>query len=192
MLRRTFLLALFIVAGCNQNPDSPHALSRDPISVRGWIHDVAGAQTAAAPEMEIARRTELFAQTSVWVEGSQYASGGVAENGSFIVLDVPPNQATIGFQAPGAANAIVTLKDVPGNCDVFIPDVVLKPGGATVLDPSKIQVRLPASVDQARPTGKYAIVAGYRVPVVETPLAKMVDRRDYPNPGGFRPVAVVK
>ncbi|HET7435467.1 MAG TPA: hypothetical protein VFN10_12235 [Thermoanaerobaculia bacterium] len=193
MARRAFFAALVVLAfGCQQSADSPHALSRDPISVRGWIHDVAGAKMAQTAEMEIARRTEIFTQTSVWVEGSQYASGGVAENGAFIILDVPPIQSTVGFQAPGADNARLVLQDVPGNCDVFIPDVVLKAGGATVLDPTKIQVRLPASVDKRHATGKYATIAGVKVPIVETPLNEMVDRRDYPSPGGFRPVAVVK
>lgn len=61
-----------------------------------------------------------------------------------------------------------------------------------MLDPKKIEVRLPASVDKPRPTGKTATVAGYTVPIVETPLAQMANRRDYPNPPGYRPVATVR
>ena len=142
--------------------------------------------------MEIARRTQLFQSSSVWVENTEFASGGIAENGAFIILDVPPMNATIGFNAPGAETAKIVLKDVPGTADVFIPDLILEPSGATVLDPKKILVRLPAKVDKPTPTGKTAKVGGYTVPIIETPLGQMIDRREYPNPGGFRPVATVK
>jgi hypothetical protein len=198
MLRRlsplALLFALLAVTGCGgqENDNSVYSLSRNPISVRGWILDVKNAKRAETMELEIARRTELFASSSVWVEDTQYASGGIAENGAFIVLDVPPMKATLGFNAPGAETAKLVLQNVPGTADVFIPDVILEPNGATVLDPKKIQVRLPGNVDKPRPTGKTAVVAGYTVPIVETPLNAMIDRREYPNPGGFRPVAVVK
>lgn len=195
MLRKVATIALLLaVAGCGggENDSTVYSLSRNPVSVRGWILDVKGAQHAEAMEMEIARRTEIFAASSVWVEDTEYASGGISENGAFIILDVPPLNATIGFNAPGAENAKLVLEGVPGTADVFIPDVILEPNGATFLDPTKIQIRLPAEVDRARDTGKTAKVAGYTVRIIETPLAQMTDRREYPDPGGFRPVAVVK
>jgi hypothetical protein len=195
MSRSLLALALLVFAACGgeeKQDDSIYSLSRDPVSVRGWILDVKGAQRAETMEMELARRSELFQSTSVWVEDSQYASGGIAENGSFIVLDVPPNNATIGFNAPGAETAKIVLQDVPPTADVFIPDVILENGGATVLDPKKILVRLPASVDQAKPSGKTAVVAGHRVRVIETPLREMTNRRDYPEVPGYRPVATVR
>lgn len=194
MRRRLFLALVFLSVACGgeQSDDSVYSLSRKPVSVRGWITDVKGATRAENPDIEIARRTELFTSSSVWVENSQYASGGIAENGAFIILDVPPGSATIGFNAPGAENARIVLQNVPGTADVIIPDVVLEPGGATVLDPKAIQVRLPAEVEQPRPTGKTAMVNNYVVPIIETPLGQMRDRREYPNPGGFRPVATVK
>ena len=167
-------------------------MSRSPVSVRGWITDVAGAKMAETAEMEIARRTELFQSTSVWVEKSEYASGGIAENGAFIVLDVPPNSAILGFNAPGAEAAQIRLEGVPGSADVFIPNVILENGGAKVLDPKAIIVRIPGDVSEPRPTGKTAKVAGYDVPIVEMPLQLLADRREYPDPGGFRPVATVK
>jgi len=187
-------MALLFAAACGgrENDNTVYSLSRNPVSVRGWVLDVKGAQRAEIMEVEIARRTQLFASSSVWVENSEYSSGGIAENGAFIILDVPPMNATIGFNAPGAEAAKLVLQNVPGTADVFIPDVILEPNGATVLDPKKIQVRLPAEVDKPRLTGKNAIVAGYTVPIIETPLAQMMDRREYPNPGGFRPVATVK
>ena len=194
MRRFVPILALLLLPACSgeKKADSIYLMSRSPTRVRGWIFDGKGAQKAEAMEMEIARRTQLFQSTSVWVEDAQFASGGIAENGAFIVLDVPPLSATLGFNAPTAETARIVMKDVPPSADVFLPDVVLEPGGATFLDPSRLMVRLPASVSKPTPTGRHATINGHKVPIVETPVAQMVDRRDYPNPGGFRPVAVVK
>ena len=142
--------------------------------------------------MEIARRTQLFQSSSVWVEKTEFASGGIAENGAFIVLDVPPMNATLGFNAPGAEAAKIILLNVPPSADVFIPNVILENGGAKVLDPKAIVIRVPSEIDAPRPTGKMATVAGHQVPIVDVPLGQLADRREYPDPGGFRPVATVK
>ncbi|HEX6159573.1 MAG TPA: hypothetical protein VF111_05365 [Thermoanaerobaculia bacterium] len=192
MKRVAFALVLLMVACGGGEKESPFALSREPLSVRGWVEDVEGVQRKEIPDLEIARRTEQFINTSVWVEGSQYASGGVAENGSFIILDVPPNNVTIGFQAPGADGAQLTLQNVPGTADVLIPGILLRKGGVRILDPKAIKVRVPWSENESKPTGQYAIVAGHRVPVIATPFRELFDRRDYPDPGGFRPVATVR
>jgi hypothetical protein len=191
---RRLLLALLLLAACGgeKKDSSIYELSREPVSVRGWILDVKDSKHADSAEMEIARRQQLFQATSVWVENAPYASGGIADNGSFIVLDVPPNKAVIGFNAPGAETARLVLAGVPGTADVIVPDLILERGGAKVLDPSKIRVRLPAEVEKATPTGKFATVAGYKVPIINTPIAELTDRREYPNPGGFRPLATVK
>lgn len=194
-MRRPLVLFALLLAACGaetKDDASIYQLSRNPISVRGWILDVEGAQRGETIETEIARRTQLFQSSSIWVENSQYASGGIAENGAFIVLDVPPLDATVGINAPGAETAKIVLKGVPGSADVFIPNVILKNGGATVADPKAILVRIPAEVDKPTPTGKTATVAGYTVPIIDTPLSAFADRREYPNPGGFRPVATVK
>jgi hypothetical protein len=194
MLRRTLIITLFVLAACRgeKSDNTGFTMARDPISVRGWVLDVKGAKRAETIEQELARRTALFTATSVWVENVQYASGGVAENGAFVVLDVPPNLATLGFNAPGAETARVELRDVPPNADVLIPSVILHNGGATVLDPSKIQIRVPADVEKPTPTAKIATVAGYPVRVVETPLSMLNDRREYPFVPGYRPVATVR
>jgi hypothetical protein len=197
MTRPSFVLRIALVvlalAACGgEETKKNYQISRKPVSVRGWILDVKGSTHQQAAEMEIARRTELFLSTSVWVEKTEFASGGIAENGSFIVLDVPPLNAILGFNAPGAQTARIVLEGVPGTADVFIPDVILEPNGASVLDPTKIVIRLPAKIAKAEPTGQTAKVAGYTVPIIRTPIGQMTDRRDYPNPGGFRPVATVR
>jgi hypothetical protein len=194
MRRPLIAIAMLVLAACGEKNSntSVYRLSRNPVSVRGWILDVKGAQHEQVADVEIARRTQLFQSTTVWVENTEFASGGVAENGSFIVLDVPPDKAILGFNAPGAETARIVLEGVPGTADVFIPDVILEPDGATVLDPKKILVRLPADVDKPTPSGKTAKIGGYTVPIINTPLRDMIDRREYPNPGGFRPVATVK
>lgn len=192
MIRRILPLALLLAVSCNESKNSPHALSRQPLSVRGWVEDVAGAKRGETIEMEIARRQELFAATSVWVENNEFASGGVAENGAFIVLDVPPGNSVIGFNAPGAETARLTLENMPGSADVLIPAIILENGGAKVRDPKAIQIRVAGRVDKPTPTGKFAIIAGNQVPVMETPLSAMANRREYPDPPGYRPVATIK
>lgn len=194
MRRATVIVVLLFLAACggSERGDALARITRNPVSVRGWVHDVRGAQQADSADLEIARRGALFQSISLWVEDSPYSSGGIAENGAFVVLDVPPQAATLGFNAPGAENAKITLEGVPPNADVLLPDVVLEPGGATFLDPSKLVVRLPANVRERKPTGRFATVNGVRVPIVDTPLAEMTERREYPDPGGFRPVAIVK
>ena len=194
MRRPLFALLTIALAACGgeTSENSVYKLSRDPVSVRGWIVDVKGAQHSDIMDVEIARRTQLFQSSTVWVEKTEFASGGIAENGGFIILDVPPMNATIGFNAPGAETAKIVLEGVPGTADVFIPDVLLEPNGATVLDPKKILVRLPAKIDKPTPSGKTAKVGSYTVPITLTPLGQMIDRRDYPIPPGFRPVATVK
>ncbi len=186
-MRLRFLLPILLLVACGGEK-----INDRPLSVRGWVTDVAGAKTAETYEQEIARRTTLFTSTSLWVENAEQASGGIAENGAFLVLDVPPGSPILGFNAPGAETAKIEMHDIPGGADVFIPNVVLKNGGATVLDPKAILIRVPGDVPQPRANGQMATVAGYPVRVIETPMAQMQDRRDYPNPGGFRPVATVK
>lgn len=189
MFRGVVIGALFLLTACGEEGVK---VARDPTSVRGWVLDVKGAQRGETIEMELARRAELFASTSVWVENIDYASGGIAENGAFVVLDVPPESATLGFNAPGAETARVELRGVPSHADVLIPNLILQPGGATVLDPSKMVVRVPGSVSKPTRTGRTANVAGYDVPVVEVPLSQLKDRRDFPQVPGVRPVATVR
>ena len=192
-MKRLVLLFAAAVVACGGSETRPgNVVSKEPVSVRGWIQDVEGAQHSTNPDMESARLSQLFQATQIWVEGAEYVSGGVAPNGAFILLDVPPGNATIGFSAPGAEQARLVLQNIPGNADVMIPAIILKANGSTIADPKAIKVRVPANIAKAQPEGKNAIVGGAQVVVVDVPLAQLVDRHDYPQPAGFRPVATYK
>lgn len=192
-MRRAALICsvLILITACG---GSESGVSSAPLSVRGWVEDVegSGAGQVKTIETEIWRRGALFSATSIWVENSPMVSGGIAQNGSFILLDVPKGNSTIGFNAPGAESARLSLQNIPGNADVMIPRILLKKGAATVLDPKQILVRIPGKVTVRTPTGKTAIVGGFTVPVFEVPLAELMDRRDYPAPPGFTPLATVR
>lgn len=197
MKRFAILIALILAACDGGNPGSSFKnLSTDPISVRGWITDVEAppsGDTFKTVETEAARRARLFQSANLWVENAPYVSGGIAENGSFILLDVPPGDVTITFSAPGAAAAHLVLQNVPGNADVFVPSLLLKGNGVELLQPDRIRVRLGARIAKAKPAGRMATVAGRQFPILEVPLGDMVDRRDYPTPPGtVAPLATVR
>jgi hypothetical protein len=185
--------ALILVAACGPTPNTPQ-VSKDPISVRGWLLDVEGS---AAPfrtaETEAARKTHLFQSTYVEVVNAPYVSGGIAENGSFLLLDVPPGKVTIIFTAPGAQSAKLEMENVPGNADIFLPALLLKPNGVALTEPAGVKVRMAARVDRVKPSGQFTTIAGMRLPVMETPIAQMADRHDYPlPPTTMVPIAKVK
>jgi hypothetical protein len=168
---------------------------KDPTSVRGWIVDVETGPNIAyhTVETEAARKRDLFRGTTVWVENAPYVSGGVAETGAFLLLDVPPGNVTITFSAPGVPASKLVLNHIPGNADIFIPALLLKRDTVALLDPNSVKVRLPDHVEKPVPTGAFAVVAGQRIPIVRTPIGQMIDRLDYPNPPAMQaPLATVK
>jgi hypothetical protein len=194
-MRPGFAILLLVALGCGGAKQEGLALSREPISVRGWIADVEGSPNAPfhTAETESARKANIYQSTNVWIDGAPYISGGVAENGSFILLDVPPGNVTINFAAPGAPDAKLVLQNVPGNADVFVPALLLKRGGVELLQPSETKVRMAARIDKPRPNGKTAILAGRPFPVIDTPMGQMTDRLDFPKPpGSSMPLATVK
>jgi len=194
ILPSAFIVALLAAACTNENPNAPR-VSKDPISVRGWISDVEGGPSAPfrTAETEAGRKAHLFQATYVEVVNAPYVSGGVAENGSFLLLDVPPGKVTIVFSAPGAQAARLDMDNVPGNADIFLPGLLLKPTSVALEDPKAVKVRLAAREDKAHPTGAVATIAGLRVPVTATPIAQMADRHDYPiPPTTMVPIAKVK
>lgn len=194
--KRFILIVTLLTVGCGggTEPKGPH-VAKDPISVRGWIVDVdSGPNTAYHTiETESARKQNLFRGTNVWIENAPYVSGGVAETGAFLLLDVPPGNVTITFSAPGAPAARLVLGQIPGNADVFVPAMMLKRDTVALLDPASVKVRLAAQVGKAVPSGAFATVAGQRIPVMRTPINQMIDRLDYPTPpAAQRPLATVK
>ena len=197
MKRLVIVFAAALSACGGGNPGSSFKnLSTDPISVRGWIVDVEQPAngTYKTVETESARRTAIFQGTNIWVENAPYVSGGVAENGSFLLLDVPPGNVTVTFTPPNAPAAHLVLQNIPGNADVFVPALLLKPNGIDTLQPDQIRVRMGTKIAKAQPTGKNAMVAGRTVPIMAVPIGELVDRRDYPTPpgGNSAPLATVR
>jgi hypothetical protein len=190
-----FLALLPLACGGETQSAGPH-VAKDPISVRGWITDVDGGENSAAfhsVETESARKASLFHETNVWVENAPYVSGGVAETGAYLLLDVPPGNVTITFTAPNAPAAHLILGDVPGNADIFVPSMLLKKGSVVLLDPKSVKVRMAAQIDKETPSGKFVTIAGQRFPIINTPIVQMADRHDYPMaPATYQPLAKVK
>jgi hypothetical protein len=188
-------LLLLGLAACVDRPSNQVPLSKEPISVRGWVADVEGSPTVPlkTAETEAVRKIQLFQSTDVQVDNAPYVSGGVAENGSFVLLDVPPGTVTLTFNAPGAPGARLLLQNIPGSADVLIPSILLKKnGGVAILDPKGVRIRIADKIDKPHPTGKSALVNGVSVPITLVPINDMVDRRDWPNPPGVRPLATVR
>ena len=188
-----------MLAACGGDKPKGPVVSKEPVSVRGWVLDVEGSNGGDnAPfrtvETEAARKMALFQSMNVWVDGAPYISGGLAENGSFILLDVPPGTVTIEFSTPTIPQAKLVLTNVPGNADVLVPGVIVKKdGGIAVADPKAIEVRTAAKIDKPHVTSQKVVVAGIQVPVIETPLAQMIGRRDWPvPPGSNQPVVTMK
>lgn len=198
-MKSALAISFFLLLGaCSHEKTDPAMaqIGHDPISVRGWIADI---DTGAPPgdfltvETAAARRLQNFQSTNVWVENTPYVSGGVAETGSFILLDVPPHNITITFSAPGLPASHLVIQDAPPNCDILIPGLILKPNGVAIADPKQLRVRIAAKISKPAPTGMTARIAGIPVPVIQVPINAMVDRRDYPSaPAVISPVAKVK
>lgn len=188
MFPRTQYMVLLVAfsLSCSEPKATGPQMSRTPASIRGWIRDIE------TPETEFYRltkstagagqfRIEQFRATTVYVENAPFASGGVAENGSFIILDVPPGTNRILFSSPGVPSAAIELQDVPPNADVLLPSVNVTKTGATLVDPRAVVVRVPDKIagDQIF---KPLLVQGQAIPVRKVPVSELIDRRDYPGP----------
>jgi len=192
-MRRSLIFMLLIAAACGKESSQRStmtALSKDPISVRGWIADVDPESQSGVyrtVETEAARRAATFQNTNVWVDNAPFVSGGVAENGAFVLLDVPPGTVTISFATPTIPLARLNLANIPGNADVMIPGLIIKRDGTvSVADPKALKVRHSTKVTAM------TTVAGVPVPVTQVPINSMADRHDYLTPPSSAPVATVK
>jgi hypothetical protein len=195
MKRVSVVFSLLLLACGPSRTDGP-VVSKEPISVRGWVADVEGGGngTFRTVETEAARKAQLYQSINVWVDGAPYVSGGLQENGSFLLLDVPPGNVTISFAAPGAPDAKLVLQNIPGNADVYVPSLILAKNSVKFGDLAAVQVRMAAQIDKPHPTGKFAVVAGQKIAIMEAPLAQLTERHEFPTPpgGGQAPLATVK
>ena len=195
MKRVSAAFSLLLLACGPSQPGGP-VVSKEPISVRGWVADVEGGGngTYRTVETEAARKAQLYQSINVWVDGAPYVSGGLQENGSFLLLDVPPGNVTVSFAAPGAPDAKLVLQNIPGNADVYVPSIILAAHSVKFGDPAAVQVRIAAKIDKPHPTGRFAVVAGQKIAVVEKPLAQLAERHEFPTPpaAGHKPLATVK
>lgn len=190
MTTRRFLLLLpliltFAAAGCSA-PKSGGATSHgSPVSVRGWIADVemppSDLMKVTDPYLQIQRKYAMFRDTAISVEGVNYVSGGVAETGAFIMLDVPPGDSIINFQPPGLPDAQLKLRQIPGNGDVLLPGLIIKGTKVELFKPEAAMVRLPGSGTERKKLDIPAYVGDVRIDVWEVPLSEMTDRREYPT-----------
>lgn len=189
------LLAVLVVACSGPVPGTP-VVSKDPISVRGWILDVdqGESSTYKTVETEAARKAALYQSTNIWVDKAPYVSGGVAPTGAFLLLDVPPGTAVIELTPPDSPTARLRMENIPGNADVFLPALIIRKDTVVLADPSAVKVRMAVRVNKATPSGAFATIGGQRIPIINTPIAEMTDRHDYPTPpnGGPAPLATVK
>ncbi len=189
-------LVLFAVIRCGGGaPGSSYGPSRTPVSVRGWIADIVppSAPRPTDPLKLASWRNTMFQDTSVVVLNIAYASGGVSENGSFIVLDVPPGEAVLDFTAPGVPSARLAFSGLPPNADVLLPGLIMTGSTMTILHPEKILVRVPSEIVRIRHRIRGTVLVGsYAVDIYEVPLSDLADRRDYPEPAEIHPLATVR
>jgi hypothetical protein len=194
-MKRLAVITLLATACWGPKPGTP-VVSKDPISVRGWILDVENGETTTyhTVETEAARKATLFQGTNIWVDNAPYVSGGVAQTGAFLLLDVPPGNPIIELTPPNGPTARLRMENVPGNADVYLPALILRKGAIVPADPAAVKVRVATRVPKEAPSGAFVTIGGQRIPIMNTPIAEMTDRHDYPTPpgGGVTPLATVK
>ncbi|MBW3671353.1 MAG: hypothetical protein KY432_06735 [Acidobacteria bacterium] len=173
---RHALLSLLVPALLFCSEPSPRGdLPEGPVSIRGWVSRVDGVPNYG--------QDGNFYDLNAYVEGIERVSGGVQDNGAFIVLGVPPGQATIVFQAPGIEDAAIHFKGLPPRADVLLPGIVLTPAGASISNPEAAKVRIPrgrqGEIEQIEST---TTANGVTLPTYLVPTKKLGDRLNYPEP----------
>ena len=187
------LLSLAVLAACGgrETLDQPGraGFRKSPVSIRGWIAEIdlgfKQPETFAVTGMDSSippQQRELFEETYISIENVNYASGGVADDGSFVVLDAPPGTLVLNMQAPGVPLVQMKLENVPPNADVLIPAIKLYPDRYELTAPDRITIRVPSQGTERKKLPAQAIVGGVKVDVWEVPLREMIDRRDWPSP----------
>ncbi len=174
----------FTVISCGPSEGRPE-VSKTPASLRGWIGDIElppnemyrlMEQTTGINQLKL----QILQDTSLSVEG-QIATGGLEDNGAFIILDVAPGNTTIIFSAPGLPENMLMLEGVPPNADILLPGVELTLAGPKI-DATRVVVRIPEKRGGPTPIPPPVRVMGQEVPVRAVGLGELIDRRDYPAP----------
>lgn len=165
--------------------------------MRGWIAAIErprASDTFKTVETEAAMQAQLFQSTNIWMDDAPYVSGGIAETGAFILLDVPPGNPTVEFAPPGGPVARLKMQGIPPNADVFLPGIVIRGESVELSDPKAVKVRLAGRVKQETPSGNFAVIAGQRIQITTAPINALTDRHEYPTPpsSGPAPLATVK
>ena len=192
LLSISCLVTLLPGCGGGESSDSEDrgSFRKGPISIRGWVSEIDIGQPDQSGVFSVtglgqgktAYQKRLLEETNISIEGVGYASGRIVDSGSFIILDSPPGDLLVNFQAPGVSLVQLALRGIPPNSDVFVPGVKLYPDRLEILEPEKIVVRVPGSGTERKLREEPAMVAGHRVDVWEVPLREMMDRRDMPFP----------
>lgn len=192
-MRRALILLPLLLAACSGSEslekEGRGSFKKGPVSIRGWIAEIDlgtkqpdGVFSVTEPGGTVGHyQRELFKETNFSVRDVPYASGGVADDGSFIILDAPPGKVTVDMQAPGVPLVPLVLENIPPNADVFVPSIKLYPDRFELLEPHRVLVRVPSEGTQRKKAAAQAIVGGLRVDVWEVPLREMMDRRDWPT-----------
>lgn len=150
-------------------------LPKGPVSVRGWISSVEGVPNYG--------QDGSFYDLNAYVEGIERVSGGVDEDGSFIVLGVPPGDSTVVFQAPGVDDAAIHFEGLPPRADVLLQGIILTPAGATVENPEEAKVRIPnGRRTEIRQIESTTTANGVALPTYLVPIEALGDRLNHPVP----------
>ena len=183
------MFTALLTTACKESPEmaAERERRRSPVSVRGWIWDIE-AEAPGSPgtmsvynenQAEFQRKQRLFAETNLAVEGVTYASGGLLDSGTFIILDAPPRNLTVLFQTV-LGDFTLPMTNIPPSADVLLPGIIIGREGVRFAEPEKIRVRIVG--ETARKTGEMAQVGPHQVPIEEVTAAEITDRRDYPTP----------
>lgn len=175
---KAFRYALLLLAPallfCSE-PTPRKGLPEGPVSIRGWVSRVDGVPNYG-------HDGNLY-DLNAYVDGIERVSGGVQDDGSFVILGVPPGSSTIVFQAPGIDDAAIHFEGLPPKADVLLPGIVLTPDGASIEHPEAAKVRIPHGSDgEVEQIESSTTANGVTLPTYHAPIRTLGDRLNYPKP----------
>lgn len=150
-----------------------HGLPKGPVSVRGWVARVDGVPNYG--------KNGYLYDLNAYVDGIERVSGGVQDDGAFIILGVPPGESTVVFQAPGVEGAAIHFEGLPPKADILLPGIVISPEGVTIPHPELAKVRIAngrgTEIEQVEST---TTANGVALPTFRVPIRELGDRLNYP------------